>query len=71
MTTAKEQEAGARLEPSSKTYADWSLWRSGPWQKPKFRSLHFVVDDIPLDELPRFIQKMKDCSGELKVAVAP
>ena len=35
------------------------------------RASDFVTGEIPLDELPRFFQKMKHRNGELKVAVIP
>jgi L-iditol 2-dehydrogenase len=35
------------------------------------RATDFVTGEIPLNELPRFFQKMKHRNGELKVAVIP
>jgi L-iditol 2-dehydrogenase len=39
--------------------------------KGEVRASDFVTGEIPLDELPRFFQKMKHRNGELKVAVIP
>ncbi|HUX09194.1 MAG TPA: zinc-binding dehydrogenase [Terriglobia bacterium] len=37
----------------------------------EIRASDFITGEIPLDELPRFFQKMKHRNGELKVAVIP
>ncbi len=39
--------------------------------KGEIRASDFVTGEIPLDELPRFFQRMKHRNGELKVAVIP
>ncbi|HET7101946.1 MAG TPA: zinc-binding dehydrogenase, partial [Terriglobia bacterium] len=39
--------------------------------KGEVRASDFVTGEIPLEELPRFFQKMKHRNGELKVAVIP